>query len=770
MSYKCNKYFTKLVDSDGNKNIYLHKLIKYSQHRDNIILSDQSGGDIITESNNIINKITKNDYTELYSYDKYKSTLPKKGVVTNVFDLDVLDDKTRTMGTYMEYFISARFIKDNSTRPINIYMAKREFKQYFTDIFMYNHFKEPHRTNLTNYVYYLLTYLVDLYIYHAKKNKIFGDKSVYLDNNINCLYKGGNTTRVLVNGFFDSVISSLPRNKDKMNEFKETYNSTTSIGDWDYNININYDTLLENGFTLNEVNSVYRHLVQVGGYAANVLKNKLDKLIYSKDINDSFTDFIIEFIDSEKVTNINNEIIDAYNNGLDTRQHVELKSLKINRITSMGYEIYPNEKKFIGEEYPNYTETSYMSLPKGKDLFYMTSPTFFIENKEKPEHYFPELYNFDLTSIGFLDGIYLIRKNLASSFTLYRVKINNRIYIQGEYMDGSVKDIKINSPVDILDISIADIVDTKKLFSSTFLEKGDNKTVIATINKKDDFIVSKNKMTIPSPEYMFSDISQILLIEQLFPWEDKKYEKRIKRILLLSLISLYSQNKTSDHILDNFNTMVKKIEDIRNTPLNGNLSDKINVIDDMFDVIISPFDAQLKKGINRVKDIKDLTYDNYVIEIKQQYKRDLKFTKHILSNILHCMLIINYVRYGIINNKHKKYVEYLLNIYRMYELDGYYNKKYFQANRLNLNMMFDMLRGHGHGINGTNLLDFNISGSLPKFNNVPTIETLENSVEKLDRYLYGVVEVFKYMIELVNTIKDGGLQKIDVKYNIDTLY
>jgi hypothetical protein len=104
-------------------------------------------------------------------------------------------------------------------------------------------------------------------------------------------------------------------------------------------------------------------------------------------------------------------------------------------------------------------------------------------------------------------------------------------------------------PIEIIDVSITNQNDTRSILQDFLFNKTMNKYTSFNYVFDQQHHIS---IDIPSADFMFTDIAMILFADYLFPWVDLKYKKRIKRLLLLSLICQFMQNTNISIIISHF--------------------------------------------------------------------------------------------------------------------------------------------------------------------------------------------------------------------------
>jgi hypothetical protein len=149
---------------------------------------------------------------------------------------------------------------------------------------------------------------------------------------------------------------------------------------------------------------------------------------------------------------------------------------------------------------------------------------------------------------------------LKTSFDLARVKINNKT----TFDIAGVK-IEKNLSADLVDMSFIRSDDTKSL---NIHKK------ISDLNCEEWQITTLDYITIPflSPHYLFYDLCNMLVEEGIFPWTDKKYEKRLKRLFLMGLTSSFLIDSSTSNQLTCLNTLHNILVSIDTTHPNNNVA------------------------------------------------------------------------------------------------------------------------------------------------------------------------------------------------------
>jgi hypothetical protein len=271
---------------------------------------------------------------------------------------------------------------------------------------------------------------MSLYLFIYKYNLY--NKINITDDDINILYKSGNTTKLYLH-ILKNNFDNIGYNNEIFNSF---YNSN-KYGDFDYNIYINYDNLKNKNFDNNMINDLKNKFNQILLISVNDIKNTIHNIsntFYSKKFieeivkkienKDVFNDFI-----NDDITNINVDLIKSYN-----------------------YKYFNNK---IYKDFDN-TELNKLSLvvdKQNKSEYSHVINKMYFYNNENYNILFPDIIpnNFYITKIK---NVSFSRNKLSSNFSLIRLKINNLYKINKKFNDTN-KNIINNYiiPIELLDLS-----------------------------------------------------------------------------------------------------------------------------------------------------------------------------------------------------------------------------------------------------------------------------------------------------------------------------
>src|SRR6185437_1037619 len=247
----------------------------------------------------------------------------------------------------------------------------------------------------------------------------------------------------------------------------------------------------------------------------------------------------------------------------------------------------------------------------------------------------------------------LIKGIASSNFHLLRCKINNVFEFELKYENKEQAVIKKkNYNIELIDVAIPTPDDTYMMFLNQFSYEGSKKTkqIKLTGNK---YITETE---IPSPHYMFQDLCTIILKQAIFPWEDPKYQKRIKRVFIITIICLLEDNVSATNMLDNIYRPINKLFNELNKI--NTLSEKLEYIKNDYEIIIDPNKNKYNEKMARLltSDISDKLRKNFALEhqlitIKNNSQYKSKYLEFILSKYIEIILILQYL----VNNESPQY-------------------------------------------------------------------------------------------------------------------
>ena len=627
--YKIFKYLSKLSNNSDNEktNTYVHLLNKHIQN----------GGEIIMDNTTLMNNILSGKYNLLTDVEKYKEgkeEIPNENIkcVKNNYneeDFTVLNPKSKYFGTNYSCMESDTRYGLNYFESKYNYELRRTLKSNATDIFMNETLRYLNYQLLCNYTHFELSsfFYEFIYKYNLNIDENGKDNKKRLDDNeIILLYKGGNTTRMHIKLLIDNL------KKIKQGSYKDLCDmyDELSLGDWDFNVNINFHKLIDHGYLKNDIIELINKCKQVSVMALHKVKltfnNLLDGNISSNYARQMAWKFVLK---SKKVVDefenkinqlkkykqhnikINAKIIDAkvFNNEIDFSK---IKYDEINEHTKEERK----EEILCGEVKTNMNITkklfkdSYIIVDKpifankkghetgAKNRKNIDSVITFFSNKNLTEFIPNDMFKFNSLHIVYSDMLFFYRLKTMINFSLFRLKFNNTMRLEigksnnsgpmwenknnGISCPGKDKNKKcdvVKIPIEIVDLSVLSIDDNRQDYDHLFFQKiGGITDKYSTINYSINDMLSsdtrEDKSTpltytlntyIPSANYMFYDIAEMLFVDNMFAWEDKKYDKRIRRLMYLSVICELLNSKSIDDLIADYQKLKAMFENIKST-------------------------------------------------------------------------------------------------------------------------------------------------------------------------------------------------------------
>lgn len=457
-------------------------------------------------------------------------------------------------------------ITSNETNEINDdgksisfekFLQKKKFYDLNTEFISRDNIFTDDKQQLIFKYQYLINHTFNTFISKYLKKCDLKKNSIYF------VYKGGTFMKIL-----NSKYNHLLKTNNQFLSINEDYFKRS---DSDYSIFISPD------FDRNEY---IEHYYQMNILTYNLL-NKISIFI-DKNLNDLLpVNRITEESLKTQLKKINNLLLKEKENPNNIFDDIE---------EFIGINIY--DKEYMRQEIPIGTElTSFnpnkkdsiknkiYSNPNKKNTYKMSikrQPFYITATKENNSYYQTLCENLDLKPLEsgiyqyFNESNYYIsraNKSLITYFTLHRLKLNIILYYK----------TKLNGygyficPSELIDIPINTYDDYKKNI--------DFKISLRTYQN----ILNNKKLIFNSYTLygIIEDIYKSIFIEQKFPWNDKKYEKKIHRIFYFFIIYL---NNSYTNFEDIFKTM-------NNYLLNHNLEQtQINLKKNDGDIINSKYD------------------------------------------------------------------------------------------------------------------------------------------------------------------------------------
>lgn len=317
----------------------------------------------------------------------------------------------------------------------------------------------------------------------------------YPDDCFRVLYKGGNTiamyTRYLVFKLRNGIKNVAGR------KFLESKFDELKRGDWDYAM---YISVNDPRFCEACRSFVIFLLQEIKGVFDTTRIFNLDTI--SKKIKE-------DLFDSGEIGRILNEYLK------NTGKTVIVDNIKIPGfiINSAGIKHDPNYQVSV---------KSKLSVPRSSSSIMDVFP-----NDTLIDSVNTGMYSMNTTgvSIGLIEHIHSVGIMADTDFDLARLKFNNIATLR---MDGESYEKTLSA--DIIDMSFINDEDTKQDFIYSQLDRNGLKKM--TVRK-----VAGKLVPYYTPHLLFFDLIDILLTNSVYIWNDKKYNKRLDRLIVIGLVS-----------------------------------------------------------------------------------------------------------------------------------------------------------------------------------------------------------------------------------------
>jgi hypothetical protein len=638
--YKISKYLHKISDlgedkSNTKKKTYINMLNKY------II----NGGSVVLDDTILINNVLTNQYNlitdfELYKNSKQQLKLDENTLYNNFDGEDVNAEmpKSSFFNTNYLYIKTDTQYGPNYAESKYNYKFRRNLKSTATDIFMDNVLAKKqdglNYNDICNYTYFELSSYFYEYIYKYNLNST--DKKLG-DNDIILLYKGGNTTRMYLN----LLMSNLNKLNKPTSQFPllNKLITDTSVGDWDFNVSINFNNLITKGFTKLELTNIVKQCKQISAIALNKIKLTFNKLLdgdlssnyamkmsseFHNNISSNITEYEQDIKSLPRVARESNEGSESSEGSKNIK--IKIKKLQLyNHLINYKLDDQNNYSTTIVNNFDNKKifKDSYIITDNPHDTTLSTPTQFvtknvdsvvtFFTNNELTEFIPDNILRYNNLHIVYSDMLFFIRHKTMINFSLFRLKFNNIMTIIKHRVDQAnnlleekpIEEI-IKIPIEIVDLSVSSIDDNRQDYDEIFFKKY---TIIPSrtespqttespqpttnhyqkINFTIEDKLSENTITpynietvLPSADYMFYDISGMLFADNMFIWEDKKYFKRIGRLMNLAIICELSRGTTVTKLIGDYNNFSEFV-----TTYNKSTYDNTNIIDKIYNEIIT---------------------------------------------------------------------------------------------------------------------------------------------------------------------------------------
>ena len=645
--------------------------------------------------------------------------------------------------------------------------------------------EESDLKTMTNLIYYLLYHVLNIFLEKMINIKYFGDKTVHLLNSIYILYKGGNTTRLLIHCFIKSIDQQIQNKNDPKiaNLLENLYSiiKKSNIGDWDYNIKINYNKLKQNGFHDKEFVVLAKLIVQIFYYISTDIKDKFKLLLRSKINIENISKTIQTSLFGEETTKFVNDFVQTYNNSTIKKPTEHINSLKISKVIIFDQEITQNNNRTLGtDEYRKLNKESYVLYNtdkivknRGKQYTlntYVNMDDPFVEKKLK--ELMPGTIPTDNIYISYLDNISFARRYGIASFNLLRIKINNLVKFVADISVGGEKytlDKKLDANFELVDISVPNVYDNKStIIYQYYYHDPTNAELVSYEIINPAFEKDKIFIPIPSAYTMFADIAYMLFSDNIFAWDDQKYEKRIRRLLLLILPCLYQEKYQTANIIKIFEVIKPLFVHLTSLPT---IRERLSMFDGHYTVIDNPLNDKIKEIMDYsvTDNFRCLNIVHKLVKINDSSPYSQKYLEYIIENYIRMLIIANYVINNIVSPGNEKLVQYELQMHRILELPNvhdYLSPLISTTLTRSLTDIYMDLRGTSHNLPKNKLVPIGPLTNLPASDDSKVSEFFE----KIIKYETTLIENCDFMMEILVGLRQANIFQVNTIYRGESLF
>jgi hypothetical protein len=458
------------------------------------------------------------------------------------------------------------------------------------------------------------------------------------DKDILFLYKGGNILRLEYNNFKNKLPCYVS------NDITDIYDNYFKLSDADFTIYINpnlnnFDMIHDHISSLTYLLCNYVRCIigkKLSSYfdyfkyttsikEQHLLKNVLDKLNQAKLLNDEKSQFY-----NGKFIKIDFDI--------DSYQQIDMRSM--------------NDVK-LGNEKGNDLENNFFS-PYKSDFSIVDNPSdskTMIFYTQTNEDFLKKLSNLSILCENSINKFMYISNNNIIRFetkggTIYfdliRVKINFKIY----FLDSN-NNIRIhNIGGELIDITIPKKIDYILHHFYT------NPNVFS---KKYNVTINENKVSFTgySTLYLVEDLERILFTDVNYPWEDKKYVKRLNRLMLLYFFEIVINNNDKlDRIIKSLKKLIIVTELSKQTGKKIiNLNKHQQIFEHIIKVINTTSHEIYRDHLFEFIDAVKFNLDNFI-----KYLEKITFAEHTENFNIYENDEVNVAKWG--GNYYNKYLKY----------------------------------------------------------------------------------------------------------------
>lgn len=494
-NHKLKKYVYKLLENVDNEN-YRNKLKHYNSELKMV------GGDD--------NQST--DFLYLLIKESYNDQLL---IPTDLPDLF----PTSKICEYTENSNIACFDEKETKSEESYYKLKKNLSGITTDCYIKCITPEVY-TQIGLMLDKTMNYCIDKYIEIWNNDKNNTTKLTH--NDIHFSLKGGNLIRILLT----KLINSLQNNFTKLNvnelgiqaEFMKNI-AGEKFGDFDMSLDINKEFSKE---IYSKIENDFMKIYLVNLY---IIKNKLPAFnVDDKEYANNVASNMKDIEDMSKTWNV-------------ITKNIITPKYTINPDNSIRENTNNENNMVIKKSFMMKNRISNMNI---KDIVYVSK--LLVENPQKkvPIVNLGEINKIDTSFISLADvNLYTLLGDTIK-FTMSRLKINN-IY---NGVDKNNNPVQLSIPCELFDCVITKQNDVNSKLIIDIL-KFINK------DKYKVYMLGDYKINMYSEYNLWVDISIIVFVIGIYPWQNPKYAKRAKRQILLSLYCSLSDNANDyQHVID----------------------------------------------------------------------------------------------------------------------------------------------------------------------------------------------------------------------------
>lgn len=440
----------------------------------------------ITNKTDIFNKKSKIPANDIKPIEKILDNLNFK--CKKIVD-DLINDRDNFENNNFKYIGNIDYFTNESRKEYREH--NRYFKDFLTDVVNQQIISFNGSYNFMYVIWKVHVLTLDYYRYI---NNI-------KENDIVFLFKGGDYLSKLAKTFWTSLPSRAVRYliSEYENYFKKS--------DLDYTIYINP--------SLDNYDIIYKDICYLAFKIQDIIR---DLLLTNKYIvfhwfkyNNNFKSYIL----NEYLKKMVNE--DPVTNDPENTEYYENKILNL---------FFDNVSAFSEHTKYDMRNDQVVTYDESKNII---RRDIYTKNKEHAYITFNE-------ALEFIGDDRIVKFNLIRTKMNFNIKFEKNGKIRYEHMGGEFIDVSVPHKTDS---NIAHFFDDYDSHVHSVLYKAPCKKAHYIIFANPEAEFAQKTYTL---NYIFYDLHKILFINTYYPWEDKKYEKRLYRLFYLGHIDFFSTN------------------------------------------------------------------------------------------------------------------------------------------------------------------------------------------------------------------------------------